>query len=224
VKKEYEEASAKISDEIEKLKLELQVKQQQKNQNVIEEEQKFKEEDMVSRIFNNKKRLLEEIPYKEKVKRRLTNALEKDQQSVLKVDISPFKSKLDIVKRLLPFHLYQYIDDDYDFKKDFEELDKKGEFYIKKSEELKTRYFNTLKKQSKEKVVLPLLLLSDEMQIENLEEDIKERKQAIRNYYLQKELMQKNEQQQQQQQASSTTSAILNPNLINLKDINVNKQ
>ena len=70
--------------------------------------------------------------------------------------------------------------------------------------------------KNKEKVVLPLLLLSDEMQIENLEEDIRERKQAIRNYY-----QQKNE---QQQASSTTTNAILDPNLINLKDINVNKQ
>ncbi|OUM69131.1 hypothetical protein PIROE2DRAFT_3028, partial [Piromyces sp. E2] len=157
----------------------------------------------------------------------LTNALEKDHQSVLKVDVSPFKSKLDIVKRLLPFHLYQYIDDNYDFKRDFEELDKKGEIYIKKSEELKARYFDSLKKQSKEKVVLPLLLLSDKLQNESLEEDIKERKQVIREYYFQKE----KEMQERNGQSTTTTTTITTTSFttgmgsnVNSTSFNVNKQ
>ena len=59
------------------------------------------------------KRPTEDIIQIKTVKQRLEESLAKDHTVVANIDHSSFKSKQDILDRLLPFHVYQIIEIDY---------------------------------------------------------------------------------------------------------------
>ncbi|KAI8142495.1 hypothetical protein BJV82DRAFT_488302, partial [Fennellomyces sp. T-0311] len=64
------------------------------------------------------KRLPEEEAHHQEVKRRIFESMMADREAVLNPDYeTPFKSKEDVIKRLLPYHIYQYPKADLDINK-----------------------------------------------------------------------------------------------------------
>ncbi|KAI9262360.1 hypothetical protein BDA99DRAFT_511004 [Phascolomyces articulosus] len=64
------------------------------------------------------KRLPEEEKHHQEIKKRIYESMMSDREAVLNPDYeTPFKSKDDVIKRLLPYHIYQYPKTDLDINK-----------------------------------------------------------------------------------------------------------
>ncbi|KAL1929284.1 hypothetical protein VTP01DRAFT_2343 [Rhizomucor pusillus] len=97
------------------------------------------------------KRLPEEEAHHLEIKKRFTEAIKRDRDAATAPDyVTPFKSKKDVIERLLPFHIYQYPEADLEFNRFPEEQRRESTLEIFKSQvELFEKFAKTNEKLQK---------------------------------------------------------------------------
>lgn len=120
-----------------------------------------------------------------KIKRNTMEALHEDQAVVLKPDLSYFDSYEDVLKRLLPYHIYQYPEKELNYNsEDFKrKIDRNHEHFIKKILEFDGKIEFIRKKFNEDpckssSIWLERLSLDEErLHLQNLKKEFAERSQ-----------------------------------------------